>query len=339
MNRTLLYLCCASALVCSCRIRTEQVKEPSPVRVTVMTVKAGGESEGDKYVGHVAPDRSVTLKAPCSGTLESLRVRKGQSVSRGQIVAVMRSQQVESALGTARANLRQAQDAYDRVLKVYSEGGVSQLQMVDIETKLSKAKEAESAARKALEDCSIRAPYAGTVSGTEADEGVELAPGAAIVSIIDISEMKLLVSVHENEINLMTAGLHAKVEIPALGLFGLDASLTEKNMLSSTLSHSYECAFKLDRPVSGLMPGMAVKVRTDSRKDENIIIPAAAVQLDSRGKYVWTCDDGGIVRKVRIRVGGYSGKGVIVSIGLKDGDKVITEGYQKISTGMKVEAR
>lgn len=83
------------------------------------------------------------------------------------------------------------------------------------------------------------------------------------------------------------------------------------------------------------MPGMAVKVRFDMDGGSRMVIPASAVQMDDAGKYVWL-DDGGVVRKARIEVGGYSGRGIVVGSGLEDGDKVIVAGYQKVSTGMKV---
>lgn len=332
-------LCCLAGLVVlsSCKEREEvEQNAEEPLKVSIITVRRGGESGNGRYVGHVSPKRSITLNSRCSGTLVSLPVRKGQKIAKGQTVAVIHSQRIESALGTARANLKQAQDAYDRIRKVYSEGGVSEVQMVDIDTKLAKAREAEASAAKALEDCTIKAPYSGVISEVQTDCGVELTLGAAIATIIDVSELKLLISVHENDINEMTAGLNAKVEIPALNLLDLDAVMTEKNMLSSAMSHSYECTFALKERIPELMPGMAVKIRIEARENDNIIIPAAAVQLDTQSQYVWVCDSEGTVRKARIRVGGYAGKGVIVSEGLKEGDRVITEGYQKVSTGMKV---
>ena len=88
--------------------------------------------------------------------------------------------------------------------------------------------------------------------------------------------------------------------------------------------------------IRGLMPGMAVKVRFESREEgSRIVIPASAVQIDADGKYVWVSDSS-VVHKRRIVPGGYSGKGVIVSEGLEEGDKVIFEGYQKVSSGMKI---
>lgn len=326
----------AAVSVTSCRLPVrENVRESTPVKVNTITVSLEGEGSVNRYMGHVAPRKTAVITAtPAGGTLISL-TGKGQRVKAGQTVAVIRSQTIESALNTARANLRQAQDAFDRISKVHKAGGVSEIQMLDIETKLSKAKEAEAVSAKAAEDCRVKAPFDGVVGETFVNAGEELQPSGAILSIIDISSLKLCISVHENDINSLKPGATAKVEIPALGLDGLDAVMTERSLIPSALSHSYECSFSLRSKAYGLMPGMAVKIRTGSTEGDAIVIPAAAVQLDRDGKYVWLRKDG-TARKVRIAIGGYSGKGVVVEEGLFPGDSVITEGYQKISSGMKV---
>jgi len=335
MNRYLIIAAAALAL-CSCKLPTGGRQEASPVKVGVTVI---GQSEGSSercYLGRVEAARSVTLTAPYGGTLVSFDLRKGSRLAAGQTVAVIKSQSVESALQSCEATLKQAQDAYDRVKSVYGSGSVSAVQMVDIETKLEKAKAAMQAARTAYDNCTVKAPYNCIVGETHSDRGVELSPAQPIATVLDISSLNIVISVHENDINSIKTGERALLEVPALGISGADAVLSEKGLLSSVLSHSYECTLKSCRKIEGLMPGMSVKVLfRDSVLNSLPVVPAAAVQMDSEGRYVWL-DDKGVVRKARIVVGGYSGTGILVKEGLQYGDKVIVEGYQKVSSGMKV---
>ena len=279
----------------------------------------------------------MTLTAPYSGTLLRIDAGKGSVVKRNETVAVIYSQQVESSYGIAKADFEQAQDAMDRIQKVYASGGVTEVQMKDVLTKLEKAEAALEGAKKAVADCSVKSPFAGVVSEVYPSGGEELTMGAGILKITDISDLKINITIYENEIGAVKAGMAAVVDIPALGIKDAAARVIEKGVLSSRLTHSYVCAVKLGKNLRGLMPGMAAKVRFESvDEEERIVIPAAAVQLDSDGKYVWISDSC-TVKKRRIATDGYSGKGVIVSEGLSNGDKVITEGYQKVSTGMKIE--
>ena len=88
-----------------------------------------------------------------------------------------------------------------------------------------------------------------------------------------------------------------------------------------------------------MMPGMIGKVRFRTpASDRNVVIPSSAVRGDRNGRYVWTVTSSETVAKKYISTGGFSGNGVVVSSGLEEGDRVITQGMSKVSTGMRVEA-
>ena len=90
-------------------------------------------------------------------------------------------------------------------------------------------------------------------------------------------------------------------------------------------------------PVKGLMPGMVCKVYDRTQEGSSIVIPASVVRTDGTGRYVWTVTPENTVEKRYITAGGFSGKGIVVDSGLEEGDRVITEGTQKVSGGMKVK--
>ena len=60
------------------------------------------------------------------------------------------------------------------------------------------------------------------------------------------------------------------------------------------------------------------------------------VTTDVDGRYVWTVSDDHTVNKTYVVPGGFSGQGILITEGLSDGDRIITEGVQKVCTGLKV---
>ena len=83
---------------------------------------------------------------------------------------------------------------------------------------------------------------------------------------------------------------------------------------------------------------MIGKVVLSADVSQGIVIPANAVLINAEGKFVWVQEQGRATRRP-ITLGGYSGKGVIVSQGLQSGDSLIVEGYQKVSEGMRVNGK
>lgn len=340
MRRVAIYLLASVLLtLSSCKMIDKAVgktSEPSgPVLVKVVPVTVSEAVSSASYVGTVEPARQATLSAVNSGTLVHLKLKKGDRVRQGQVVARIESQQVRSAYEMAESKLAQAEDAYARLQKVNASGSVAPVRMVEVETALAQARAMKSAAQKSLSNCTLKAPFSGIVEDVYAQEGVELGIAAPIVRIVDISSVEIHFPIPENEMAVIATGDAAKVEIPALGR-GTTGVIAAKGVVASALSHNYDCTLGKIADASGLMPGMVCKVFLERGGVGGVILPAGCVMTDMEGRYVWTVTDG-VVGKNHVTVAGYSGDGIIIGSGLEGADAVVVEGARKVSTGMKVE--
>ena len=338
MKRTVYYLA-VLLILAGCAPKSQETAGAgrAPVTVKVQKITDVSSTETVSYVGTAEAAKSAVISAPNSGRLVSLEVRKGDRVSAGQVIGRIESQTVRSTWQMAQATLAQAEDGYDRAMQVYDSGSISEVQMVEINTKLSQARAAADAAQKALDDCTLKAPFDGYVSDVLASESVQLNMFEPVVRIMDISEIIISFSVPESEINSLTPGQEVTVDVAATGSGALKGKVLSKGISASPLSHSYDCTASLDAGPGRLMPGMVCEVHVLRDSGHGAVVPASVIQTGTGSRYVWTVDDG-IVRKTPVKVGGFSGDGVIVTEGLEEGDLVIVEGYQKVSSGMKVTA-
>lgn len=339
MERRLLAMFALAALLlpgCRQTGKDKRHVQRNDILVEVQTM-SGATASGDEagYVGNVKAGRSVLLSAKHGGTLSSLKVREGERVSAGETIAVIESQSVRSMYDAAHATLSQAEDAYRRVSQVHETGSVADVKMVEIETKLAQARASAASADKALEDCTLKAPFGGYVDHLPAEEGVELDILSPVARIVDISTVEIHISVPEGEIGKLNAGDRASVDVAALNLTGLKGHISAKGVSASPLSHSYDCTVLLDSPAEGLMPGMVCKVRIPKNGAAGMVVPSSVVQVGNDGKYLWIVRDG-MVCRAAVSTGGFSGKGVLILSGLEEGDQVIVRGYQKVSSGMRV---
>lgn len=327
----------ASFSFASCKKEVDMSNTSDPV-VRVMVISDGSGFVGSNYIGSVEPAKKADLFSKHSGTLVELYVRQGQRVSAGQAIARIESHSISSAAEAANATLRQAEDALRRLSQVHDAKAVADVKMVEVETKVAQARAAAASANQALSECTLRAPFSGVVSDLSLERGVEVSPLDRIATVMDLSSKEIEVSIPENEINSVSIGDSALVEISAISRT-LRAVVSEKSMVGTALSHTYKCRLRpLDRDSGNMMmPGMICKVYSaQSAQHRDIIIPAEVVKMDSQGKYVWTMDDNGLVAKKYITLGKYIRKGVVVESGLLPGDQLIVAGMQKVSTGMKV---
>lgn len=305
------------------------------VGVRVLCVDEAASVHRRTYSAEAEAERSVIVSAPFPGTMSCLPVSEGDKVVKDDVIAEVESETVRSSHEMSLASLRQAEDGYARLQKVYGSGGVPDVKMVEMETALAKARASAAASGKALESCRIKAPFDGTVSDVYCHQGEDLQLAAPVLKIVDERSVVIRFSVPETEISEISVGEHAVLDVPAIGKYGIRSSVTSKGVEAARLSHAYECTLKSEVPVDGLLPGMVCKVIMDSDILRGVVIPAEIIQRDGSGTYVWTVKDGKAVRTY-VGIGGFAEKGVLVEKGLSRGDKVISEGFQKVSTGMKV---
>ena len=299
--------------------KKETVK--TPISVEVVYVDEIQNALEDNYVGEVVASESVMISARHIGTMESINVRQGSVVKKGDILGHIDSKNTKSSYEISQATLRQAEDGYERVKKVHATGTVADIKLIEIETAVAKARAMAAASAESLEECNVKAPFAGTISNVFIEKGVDVSLGTPLFKLVDISTIEVKIYVPESEMNLTN----------------VEAQVSSKGVVATTLSHTYECLLKITAPVKDLMPGMVCKVfMSDDNAQLSMVIPASAIETGTNGRYVWVVKDG-VVAKQNVTIGGYKGKGVVVSSGLQVGDAVIVEGAAKVSTGMEVK--
>ena len=337
MKRQLIFLAAAGALICGCKGRQAEVPtERGPVKVEVMRVRTDSAAVTKTYVGTVQAGKTVLLSAKHSGTLAELDVKKGDRVKAGQVLARIESQTVKSSHDMAHASLEQAEDGYRRAQQVYKSGSIADVKMVEVETKLTQARAAAASADKALEDCTIKAPFDGYADDVFSEEGVELDILSPLVRIVDLSSCEVHFSVPEGEVGSLRTGQSILVDVSATGAENLRGIISSKGVSASPLSHCYDCIAVMGEGTHGLMPGMVCKLKLIESLSPRIIVPASALLSGTEGRYLWLVKDGKAVRQT-VKTGGFAGKGVVITEGLEEGDLVIVRGYQKVSSGMEVK--
>ncbi|MDO5443547.1 MAG: efflux RND transporter periplasmic adaptor subunit [Bacteroidia bacterium] len=311
-----------------------QTAEPVPVRVLTVSNEAVGTSAS--YVGKVEPSKNAIILNQFPGTVEEINAVRGRKISKGSVIARINSETVKSAYDIAKATLEQAEDGFKRAEQVYGSGAVTEVKMVEIRTRLEQARAAEKSARQALEDCEIKAPFTGVVNEVYVQKGENVGAAAPLVQMMDVESVEIHFSVPESEYADIAIGEKAEVEIPALHRT-VSGTVAVKGIAASALSHAYDFTLKGISDTYQLMPGMVCKVRIQAEGDEMMVVPASAVMTDMEGRYIWGVTDDGTVCKTYVTVGGYAGKGIVITEGLEEGDRVIVDGSRKVSTGMKVK--
>lgn len=309
------------------------------VRVKTTNVESATLTQGQNYSATIEEQGGTTLSFASMGTISSIYVSVGQTVNKGQLIGEIDPVSAQNAYEAAKATKEQALDAQDRMKQLYEAGSLSEIKWIEVQTQVKQAVSAEQIARKGLTDTKLYAPSAGYVSQKFAEAGQNAAPGVPIVKIVKIDRVKVKISVPESEISTIQKGQSVTISVPALGGKSFSGKISEKGIAADELSRSYAVKAEIENPRHELLPGMICNAAfSDNVSDSKsaITLSADIVQIDSDNKpFVWLVKNG-TAQKAYITLGENVGDRVVVNQGLTNGDKIIVEGQQKVSNGMKI---
>ena len=323
---------------CSNKKEAEKQEKIIPVKVMEVAVLEGGDSRN--YVGTVEESVAVSLAFALMGTVEQVYVSEGQRVSNGQLLATLNTATAENSYQMMLAKEQQAQDAYDRLVKVHANGSLSDIKFVEVETGLQQAKSMAAIAKKNLADCRLYAPRDGLIASRSIEAGSSVMPGVSAFKLIAIEKVNVKISVPENEIGKIVVGQSAKIEVAALDNAVFLGKIEMKGVTADPVSHTYEARIGINNPQLQLKPGMVCKASlADVAKTAEVVVPNRTIQIATDGRhYVWLANDN-VAKRRFVKTGGLNDNGIIIVEGLSAGDKLIIEGFQKVSEGMRIEVK
>ena len=324
-------------LLLGCEERKEQKQNCySVIPIEYEVVGQTSEEVYRNYVGAVSSEVEIPLVFVYGGTLVELYVHNGQAVRQGDIIAKVDDTSAKSLHETALATLRQAQDGYERLKKVYDDGGISEVRWVQMETDLEKARQSEISTRKHLEQCTLYASQDGVISMDKHLVGENVSPMRTFCRIIDLRKMNVEFSVPEREIQFVKKGDVAFADIPSLGLKNIELEVVDKSIVANPFGHTYDVKTRVvSDNANEILPGMVAKIRMTATALSGIVIPSSCVQTVADGIAVWVVENGKAFRR-NIVPSDFVKNGVIVKSGLNHGDTIVTAGYQKLYNGAKV---
>lgn len=185
--------------------------------------RAAGEPTHD-FLGVLLAGETVELAPKSEGRIETVRVKPGDRVARGAVVAVLDVRPLRRQLAIAQAALAEAHRRVTRRLPLTrglvaissDELGTARLQMLEARARVQQL-------REALVATEVRAPFGGVVSARYADAGAIVGPGHPVVRLITEEAPRVRFAVPEDRIEDIAVGARVRIELktPRLILVGV----------------------------------------------------------------------------------------------------------------------
>lgn len=351
---------CAALLVAACGQNTGGGAggPMPPPQVGVLTVQPGPVDLATELPGRLEAARTAQVRARVTGIVKRRLFTEGSVVRAGQslfeIDAAPYRAALDSALATqarAEALLAQAQATLERNRPLAAAKAISQQEWVASEAAhksaqadLAAAQAAVQQARLNVEYAAVNAPIGGLIGRALVTEGALVSQTEATLLATIQQTDRLYVNFTQSASELMRlrrsvetgqlqggASAQVKVVLDDGSVHPQPGRLLFSDVTVDPTSGQVTLRAEVPNPKGTLMPGLFVKVRLDQARSANaILVPQQAVTRGASGDTLLVVGADGQVSQRSVRLGGSRGTDWVVLDGLKAGEQVIVDGFQKI---------
>lgn len=345
-----------------------QTQQPVYPIVAVEPVTTDNVNIYGEYVGRIRAQQFVEVHARVEGYLEQMLFAEGTHVNKGQTLFVIdpklyraRANRARAQLNKARAQALKAERDLNRIRPLYEQNAASQLDLDNAiaayESAAADVKVSEAdltQAEMTLGYTTVRSPISGYISERSADIGTLVGPGgqSLLATVVKSDTVRVDFS--------MTALDYLRSKARNVNLGHKDSTRKWDPYITVTLADDSQYPFRglvdfadpQGRPEDGhflrpaempnpehvLLPGQFTKVKLLLDVRENaVVVPSKALVIEKGGAYLFVVRPDSIVEKRFVETGPELGNSIVIERGLVQGEDIVTEGYHKLSHGMKVQ--
>lgn len=289
--------------------------------------------------GNFIPKQELNFLSENAGRVKAIYVDEGDRVSKGQVLARVDAEIINTDRETAEATYENAKRDEARYQSSFQTGGVTQQQLDQAKLATKNAKLRLQASQRRLSDANIKSPINGIVNKRYIEVGAFVtAQGTQLFELVDVSKLKLKVNVNESQVANLKIG--DQIEIKS-SVFPTDSFSGKVTFIAAKADGTLNFPVEIEVENSHkntLKAGMyGTAVFKFPKQAPSILIPRTSFVGSVSSNQVFVLDKASNTAKTRNVVAGrILGDNVEILDGLKEGETVITSGQINLTEGTPV---
>jgi membrane fusion protein (multidrug efflux system) len=317
--------------------KTDSTKKEKKTEVVVQPLVPSIFKSYIEIQGRVDADESVSLSSEMPGTITKINVKVGDHVTKGQVLAETDARATQQQLATLQTSLALVNQMFEKQKNLWDQKIGTEMQYLQAKTAKEALESTIAATQEQVRMSKIISPIDGTVDGVEIKLGQIAAPGSNAITVVNFSSLKVKAEVAEAYSSRIKNGDEVLVLFPDM-----------RDSVKSTVHYA-------SRAIKPLTRTFAVEVLLDNKKEYHpntvarlkindykspkpeLVVPVKYIQKGAEESFVMVDEKGKATKKL-VKIGReYSGMAEILD-GLKEGDLLITAGYDLVNDGTSIKS-
>ena len=316
---------------------------PPPTPVAAAEARREDVPQHLQAIGSLVAVHQVTVTSEVGGLVTAISFQPGATVKEGDLLVQLDDRPEQADLRNFQAQARYAQLTLGRSRDLVARQNAAQATVDLNQNQLDQASANIAKTQAMIAQKQIRAPFAGKLGIRQVDLGQYLNPGGAIVTLTDLDQLYVNLTLPEQNRSLLVIGQTVDVSVDAYPGKSFQARLTAMEPQINVETRTIKLQATLENPQHLLLPGMFANARVVLPPEVGVVtVPATAVDYTLYGDSVFLIqqdgkDDKGnpVLKVVRtfVKTGERFDDRVAILTGVKPGDRVAASGQIRLNSG------
>ena len=318
----------------------QNLSEPAPIaekiqEVRVRQLTAQAMDDEIEVTGRTQASRQVIIRGETEGQISSLKVKKGDVVSKGQVLARLETRDRNAKLEEARQLLKQRQIQFNASKELAEKGFNSRVRLAEKEAELQSARSQVKQAEEELSRIIIRAPFGGIINNQMIEIGDYVSRGNDMFEIVDLSPIEISGFLTEKQIDGITEGDMTSAVL--LNGQVVEGKVTFIAAAADVQTRTFQMEMTVANDDSSIKEGLTAKIMVPFKEDNAFKVSPSVLSLADDGTVgVKTVNDNNIVEFKPVRLLKDTPDYLWIS-GLPSNIQLITVGQEFVIPGQKVK--
>lgn len=325
--------------------QNRQPKQENPLQVATVSVQTVQNEVAVPAKVQADPDRVVHVYPPVSGRLVSLKIRPGDAVKQGQVIAILESSDAAGARSDyekAKIEAARSSQAEKRAALLLQHEVVSQKDYEDAKAQAETAQTDLARAEQRLrmlglsstsnsDEVAVKAPRSGIVLEIGAATGElskSLDNASSIATIADLSSVWVVGELYEKDLSLARRGTPAKITLAALPDKSWSGTISNVSDVLDPNTRTLKARVVLPNPQHMFKPEMFATIHLVGRRQELMTVPTTAILHEGSDTFVMVKKSDGSYEKRNVTIANTTSEKTEIASGLRPGEMIVTSGAE-----------
>jgi membrane fusion protein (multidrug efflux system) len=285
--------------------------------------------------GRIDADDNISLSPQMGGAVTKISVKVGDEVHPGELLAELDNKVILQGIAELQNALDLANTMYEKQKNLWDQKIGTEVQYLSAKNQKESVERKMASLQQQLELSRIKSPINGTVDAVDIRLGQMAAPGMQAIRVVNFENLKVKGDVSEAFAGKIKKGDVVNVLFPDMG-DSLTAKIDFAAKVINPLSRTFMVQINLDKSKNYRPNMIAILKIIDYVNPKAFVVPVNTIQHAQEGDFVVLAENGK-AKKTKVKVGHtYNGEAEITD-GLKEGDKIILQGFQELNEGEEIK--